>query len=100
MSLIIAGTFRLPVEVLDLAKAHLETVITATRAEDGCLIYSYAHDCEQPGLIRVFEHWRDQQAVDAHFASAHMRAWQVERKRLGISQRRIFAYEVASEREI
>lgn len=100
MSLIIAGTFRLPVEALPAAQVHLEAVIAATRAENGCLTYSYAHDVEQPGLVRVFEVWRDQQAIDAHFASPHMKTWQVERARLGISERRIFAYEVASQREI
>jgi quinol monooxygenase YgiN len=100
VKIILAGSFRLPVVRLDEAKPHLEAVIAATRAEDGCLIYSYGHDANDPGLIRVFETWRDQAAVDAHFASAHMQTWRTARERLGISERRIFAYEVASEREI
>jgi quinol monooxygenase YgiN len=100
VTILIAGSFRLPVVRLDEAKPYLEAVIRATEAEEGCLTYSYGHDANDPGLIRVFEKWRDQAAVDAHFASAHMQTWRVERDRLGISERRIFAYEVASERRI
>ena len=100
MSRIVAGTCRIPPENLASLQPHLETVIAATRQEDGCLVYSYAVDIEDPGLIRVFELWRDQAALDAHFKTAHMIAWQAVRLEHGFHERRISVHEVATSRAI
>jgi len=50
--------------------------------------------------VRVFEVWRDQAALDAHFASEHMAAWRAAWPSFGVSDRRLFAYEIASERPL
>ena len=100
MSVVVAGTFRIPPEKLGDLRPHLEAVIAATRAEDGCLIYSYAVDVQDPGLIRVFEHWRDHAALDAHFQTPHMTAWKEVRAPLGFHDRAISVYEVGTVREI
>ena len=60
MSLIVAGTIRVPPANLDAFRPHMLAMMAATRAEDGCMAYSYAEDVAEPGLIRVFEAWRDQ----------------------------------------
>jgi quinol monooxygenase YgiN len=100
VSVVVAGTFRIPVENLPALRPHLRAVVEATRAEDGCLVYSYGEDMLEPGLIRVFEVWRDQAAVEAHFAAPHMKAWQSARAALGFSNRDIRAYETSSERPL
>lgn len=100
MSLIIAGTVRVPPHNLEAFRPHILAMLTATRAEDGCLEYAYAEDVAEPGLIRVFEVWRDQPALDAHLQAAHLTAWRAAWPAFGVSDRRLFAYEVASEREI
>ena len=100
MSVVVAGTFRIPPENLGDLRPHLEAVIDATRAEDGCLTYSYAVDVGDPGLIRVFEHWRDPAALDAHFQTPHMTAWKEARLELGFNDRAISVYDVGSVRGI
>ena len=100
MSLIVAGTVRVPPENLEALRPHMVAMMTATRAEDGCAAYAYAEDVAEPGLIRIFEIWRDQAALDAHFQTAHMAAWRAAWPAFGVSDRRLFAYEVASERAI
>lgn len=100
MSLIIAGTVRVPPESLDAFRPHMIAMLTATRAEDGCLAYSYAVDVEDPGLIRVYEAWRDAAALDAHFKAPHLADWRASWPKYGVSDRKLFAYEVASEREV
>lgn len=70
--LIIAGTIRFNPTKTDEARALVDKVVTATRAEDGNLDYSFAIDVLDPGLVRVFEAWRDQAAIDAHMASPHL----------------------------
>jgi quinol monooxygenase YgiN len=100
VSVIVAGTFRVPAERLAALRPHLEAVIAATREEDGCLTYSYAVDVEHPGLIRVFELWRDQASLDAHFQAAHMLAWQAVRVQHGFHDRRISRHQVSASQEI
>lgn len=100
MSILIAGTVRVPPETLPGLKPHMAKMLAASRAEDGCLTYSYAEDVAEPGLIRVFEAWRDQAAIEAHFKSAHMAEWRAAGAQFGVSDRRLFAYEVAAERPL
>ena len=100
MTLIVAGTVRVPPGTLAAFRPHMAAMLDASRAEDGCLEYSYAEDVLDAGLIRVFEAWRDQAALDAHFKTAHMATWRSHWPRFGVSDRRLFAYEVASERQL
>lgn len=100
MSVIVSGTFRVPAESFAGIRPHLDAVIAATRQEDGCLVYSYAVDVEDPELIRVFEHWRDQACLDAHFTSPHMIAWQQVRGDHGFHDRQISSHAVAATRGI
>jgi quinol monooxygenase YgiN len=76
------------------------TMLVASRAEDGCLVYSYAEDVAEPGLIRVFEAWRDQAALDAHVRTPHLAAWRAAGAAAGVSERKLSVYEVASERTL
>jgi quinol monooxygenase YgiN len=100
VTLIVAGTVRVPHENLDGLRPHMAEMVAASRAEDGCLAYGYAEDVLAPGLIHVFEIWRDQAALDAHFQTPHMARWRAAWPSFGVSDRRLFAYEVASERPL
>ncbi len=100
MTLIIAGTVRVPPDNLPALKPHMLAMMTASRAEDGCVTYSYGEDVAEPGLIRVFEVWRDQAAIDAHVKAPHMAAWRGACAERGVSDRKLSAYEVASERPL
>ncbi len=100
MTLIVAGTVRVPPENLDGLRPHMTAMMAASRAEDGCLAYGYAEDVTRPDLIHVFEVWRDQAALDAHFKTPHMAEWRAVWPSFGVSDRRLIAYEVASQREL
>jgi quinol monooxygenase YgiN len=100
MSLIVAGTIRVPPANLDSFRPHMLAMMAATRGEDGCLAYSYAEDVAEPGLIRVFEAWRDQAALTAHFSAPHLADWRASWPRFGVGERRLTAYEVSAEREV
>jgi quinol monooxygenase YgiN len=100
LTVLIAGTFRVPTHALPDFKAHMATMLAASRAEDGCLIYSYAEDVAEPGLIRVFEAWRDQAALDAHGRTPHLATWRAAGAAAGVSERKLSVYEVASERPL
>lgn len=96
MPVAVIGQFRLPLERMAQARAAMERVVTATRAEAGCLAYSYAEDLLDPGLIRVSELWSSREHLTAHFRAAHMAAWQAERAELGMTGREITVYELGA----
>jgi quinol monooxygenase YgiN len=100
MTVIVAGTVRVAPDQLAGLKPHMEAMLGASRAENGCFEYSYAEDVAEPGLVRVFEAWRDQAALEAHFRTDHMAAWRAAWPSFGVSDRRLFAYEVASQRPL
>lgn len=100
MSLIVAGTIRLPAENLPALRPHMRAMVEASRAEDGCIQYAYGEDVLEPGLIRVFELWRDQAALDTHFKSPHIAAWRSQWPALGVGDRRLTLYEAGAGRQL
>lgn len=100
MTLIIAGTVRVPTQNMEALRPHMRIMMAASRAEDGCETYGYAEDVVERGLIHIFEIWRDEAALAAHFKTTHMAAWRAAGAELGVSDRRLAAYEVASQRPL
>lgn len=98
--LLIVGTIRLPPERMTDAIGAMQCMIMASRAEPGCLHYSYAADLLDPGLIHVKEMWVDHGALTQHFESPHIAAWRAEWPALGIKDRNLMLYTVSDVRPI
>ena len=92
--LLVIGTIRLPAEKLLGARPMMRVMVESSRAEDGCVEYSYAEDVLDAGLIHVKEVWRDQAALDRHFASGHLADWRASWPSLCIRDRDLRLYEV------
>lgn len=67
-----------------------------TRKEAGCTQYVFSGDLGDPGCFRIFEEWESQAAIDAHFASPHLAAFQKAIAGLGVRSMTIRRYEVSS----
>lgn len=98
--LIIAGTFRVPAHNVDDARPHMAAMIAASRAEPGCLHYSYGADVLDPGLIHVTEHWTDRAALEAHQRADHIVTWRAAWPSLGIGERDLTLFETGEGRAI
>jgi quinol monooxygenase YgiN len=94
--LILAGSIRLPPENMPAARPVMAAMVAASRAEAGCIAYSFAEDLIEPGLVRIFEVFRDLEAQQVHSTSAHMMQWRAAWPELGIGDRQITHYQVAS----
>ncbi|HWE99730.1 MAG TPA: putative quinol monooxygenase [Caulobacteraceae bacterium] len=97
MSLIIAGTVRVPPDKADALTPHAMTMMRATLQEDGCVHYVFSRDFEDRGLIHLFEEWRDEGALAAHFATPHMKTWREALAGLGPIERDLVTYNIASQ---
>ena len=96
MSVILAGTVRFA--DVAAARPRMEEMMRLSRAEDGCIEYVYSVDLTDPGLIHVFEVWRDEAALHAHHNAQHFLQWRADRDALGMSDRNMTAYAVATSR--
>jgi quinol monooxygenase YgiN len=100
MTILVAGTVRVPPAALEAFRPHMLEMLAASRAEDGCIDYAYGLDVGEPGLVRVFELWRDRAALDAHFQTEHLARWRAAWPQFGVSDRRLTVYEIAGERSL
>ena len=78
----------------------LRYMVEHTRAEPGCVAYSFAFDVLDDHLVRIFEVFQDEAALAAHRASAHMAQWRQAWAGLGISDRDLMRYDVSSAQNI
>jgi len=91
--IMVLGTVKLAPEKLDDARPAMEKMVAASRAEPGCIAYSYAQDVLDPETIHVVEKWRDRQALTEHFGTAHMAEWRGVMGSLGLSGRDLRVFE-------
>lgn len=94
--IIVAGTVRIEPSKLGLARGEMEKMIKASRAEDGCITYSYAVDVIDPHIVHVFEAWRDRQALQRHFNMPHLADWRAAWSAIGVSDRNLLMYEISA----
>jgi len=73
LTLLAALTFAEP--VAEPVLLGLAEVVGATRQEPGCLMYVAHVHAEDPRRVLFYERWKDQAALDAHNASAHLAAF-------------------------
>lgn len=93
--IIVAGTVRVNPAKLDEARGIMERMIAASRAEDGCIDYSYSVDVLDPGLVRVWEVWRDRETLQRHFQMPHLAEWRAAWPTFGITDRKLAIYDVS-----
>jgi len=70
--IIVTGTARFGEGEIERLRDSMAATVAASRAEDGCDHYAYAADVSDPNLLHISERWRDEAAIEAHFAAPHM----------------------------
>ena len=91
--ILVLGTVKLAPERLDGAREAMARMVAASRAEAGCIAYSYAQDLADPETIHVVEKWRDRDALSEHFATPHMAEWRGVMGGLGLTGRALRVFE-------
>ena len=65
---IVAGTFQVDPEQREAFLASRIERMRTSRAEPGCLEYTFSVDPLDPGRVLLFERWASQADLDAHLA--------------------------------
>lgn len=57
------------------AVALVHALAEASRSEEGCVAYEVYVQADQPEIIMIWQQWRSLDALEIHFASAHVDAF-------------------------
>jgi quinol monooxygenase YgiN len=93
---IVSGTFRAKHGLTNEVRTAMEAVLTASQAEDGCIVYTYAVDVQDPTIIRVFEIWRDAEALAAHRKAPHLPVWRNSWPAIGIHDPQLQIHDISA----
>ena len=94
--LVIAGTIRIDPAKRDAAAAAALEMMRETHKEPGNLAYAFSPDFGDAGLVYVFEKWESQAALELHFKTPHMAAFQKKMGGFGVKEMKLEKYEIAS----
>jgi quinol monooxygenase YgiN len=98
--IVVTGHVRFAPEKIAGLRPHIRAMLEATRKEPGCLVYAFAEDFLDPGVIRIVERWDTWPALEAHGKMAHMVVWRAAVKEAGVLDREVTAHEVGEERAL
>lgn len=69
---------------LDVGREAMAAMVEASRAEEGCVSYTYAVDVLDPAKLVIVEKWVDEAALAFHFQTPHMAAFQAALQKLDV----------------
>ena len=98
--ILVAGTVKYQAGAIAKLKTAMQTVVAATRREDGCINYDFAVDVTAPDTLIIFERWRDQKALDTHIQSAHVAEWRKAGAEVGPAERNLSVWTVEEGRKL
>jgi len=93
--IVIAGRVVVDPDNSDAAIPVAQEMMQETLKESGCAAYHFSADLAQKGVFHIFEEWETQEALDAHFASPHMAAFQKAVGELGVRELTVSRYDVS-----
>lgn len=74
--IVLQATLPLAAEHRDRATEAATELAEQSRAESGVLDYRVATDVEEPSILRIFERYEDEAAMEAHLESEHFQSFQ------------------------
>jgi quinol monooxygenase YgiN len=94
--IIVSGVVPIRPEMREAAVQAALEMARATAAEQGCLVYRFYADLEDPCLWRIYEEWETAEALAAHFETPHMALFRQQLPALVAGAGEIWRYEVSA----
>ena len=96
--IIVSGTVKVEPGALEKVRDDMEANILATRAEEGCIYYSYGVDVLDPNTIIILEYWESWEALQNHATQPHMAVWGKALSAAGVVSRDLRFIEAGEEK--
>ena len=98
--LVVAGTIGLDPTKRETASAAFDVMREATLKEPGCISYQAFFDRGDPGTIFIFEQWKDEAALTAHFSAPHMADFGKAMGDFGVTSTDVQRYDVSAQSKL
>lgn len=98
--ILVAGEIQIAPGTFAKLKPAMEAMLKATRAEKGCVAYSYAQDVLNPDIIRIFEKWESKAELKDHTLTDHIKVWRAALAEAKIVSRNLQSYEVENMQDV
>jgi quinol monooxygenase YgiN len=95
---IVGGSFEVDPGQRDAFLTERHEVMRTSRAEPGCLEYTFSADPLDPGRVVLFERWESQRALDDHLV--RLRAAPAQDRAVAATKASILIYDVVAERPV
>ncbi len=69
-------------------------MLAPSRLEEGCISYNFYQDSTDENKFFFYEEWKDQTAIDVHFATKHFLDFQPKFKSLLIAEANLTIHNV------
>ncbi len=94
--IVISGRMRFDPAHRERALAEIAPVVAATADEEGNVHYRYYADLEDPNVFLLFEEWRDDEALQAHFSQPYVLSFLDKLPSLGMVEASVHRYDVST----
>ena len=74
--IVVNGAVKTTPETIAALQGAISTMETASRAEPGCIDYTFSVELNDSSVIRITEKWQTLDDLKAHFATPHMAEFQ------------------------
>jgi quinol monooxygenase YgiN len=99
--LIVSGTAKLKsVEEWDRLLEIGKRMVAETRQEPGCLDYAFSLDISDECVLRIYEAWVDDVALEAHFHTPHMQEFTAALEGAKVAFASLKSYKVSDVRDM
>jgi quinol monooxygenase YgiN len=75
--LVNAVIYTFPEDKAAAGESALRSLRDASRTEPGCVTFDVARGVDDPNVFFLYEIWRDQAALDAHYQTPHFQTYGV-----------------------
>lgn len=90
MMLVVTGVVEVNEAGVERARQAAQQMVAETVKEPGCLVYEFSQVLGHNTRFRVYEEWRDQAALEAHFATPHMAVFRATLAEVGLISSEIY----------
>lgn len=73
-SVTVVATIKVKEDMVDSVKNELESLVSSTVQEEGCINYNLHQSIDDSSLFIMYENWENRDALDRHMASPHEKA--------------------------
>jgi quinol monooxygenase YgiN len=98
IKLVIAASVEIQPDKADQFRQFAEGLVSSSRAETGNISYTMYEDVKEKNKFFFFEEWKDQAAVDTHFAAPHFKDFGALLNEIGVKPPTVKIMEVSAEK--